>query len=145
MTVPMVPWTVADGTEVLIAWLTPLGETRDDRPTSAVLPYRMVHRVDGPFDGLVDKGIYDVYTFAKTKPEAQEEASLTQRRMEYLVSQFAGQQKVAISGGREVQADNVVTLEYPHPVKWLADDTDVDDSIFLFMASYRVDLRIMAA
>lgn len=140
MTAPMVPWTVADGTEVLIEWLTPLGETRDDRPTGAVLPYRMVDRVGGPFDGLVDKGLYSVHTFARTKPQAQEEATNVQRRMEYLCSQFTGQQKVTISGGRVVQADGVKTVEYPRHVKWVA-----DDSIYQFIAEYRVDLRIMAA
>jgi hypothetical protein len=132
----MVPWVVADGTEVLIEWLTPLGETRDDRPTGAVLPYRMVHRIDGPFDGLVDKGVYSVHTLAGTKTQAQDEATLTQRRMEYLVSH--GQQKVTLGNGREVQADNVATLEYPRTVKWA-------DDIWDAVATYRVDLRITAA
>lgn len=136
----MVPWTVADGTEVLIAWLLPLGETRDDRPTGAVLPYRMVHRIDGPFDGLVDKGVYSVHTFALTKPAAQAEAELTHRRMEYLVGQFTGQQKVTISGGREIQADKVKTVEYPRWIQWVP-----DDSIHQFVATYEVHLRIMAA
>lgn len=139
MTVPMVPWTVADGTEVLIEWLKPLGETRDDRPTGAVLPYRMVHRIDGPFDGLVDKGVYSIHTFATKKEDAQEESTLTHRRMEYLVSQFSGQQKVVLGSGREVQADNVVTVEYPRWVQWVG-----DNSIHQYVGTYRVDLRICA-
>jgi hypothetical protein len=98
----------------------------------------MVSRIDGPFDGLVDRGVYSVHTFAATKTQAQDEGTLTQRRMEYLAGQFSGQQKVTISGGREVQADNVVTLEYPRTVKWA-------DDIWDAVATYRVDLRITAA
>jgi hypothetical protein len=134
----MVPWTVADGVEVLIKWLTPLGETRDKRSAGDVLPFRAVGRIDGPFDGLVDKGVYSVQTYAATKIQAQDEGTLTQRRMEYLVGQFTGQQKVTLSDGREVQADNVVTIEYPRVMKWT-------DDIWRAVATYRVDLRITAA
>src|SRR4051812_35740020 len=96
----MLTWSPPDGVEVLITWLSPLGEVRDERPTGAVLPYRMVHRLDGPFDGLVDKGIYTIHTFAATKEKAQAEAVKTDLRVCYLVGQFTGQQKVTISGGR---------------------------------------------
>lgn len=140
MTVPMVAWVTPDGVEVIIEWLTPLGETRDDRPTGAILPYRMVEGGDGPFDGLVHKGVYTVHTFALTKQDARDQAWRTQRRMEYLVGQFTGQQKVTLSDGKEVQADNFATVEYPHHVQWVA-----DDSIYRYVATYRVDLRIMAA
>lgn len=135
----LVAWGPPDGVEVLIEWLKPLGEVRDDRPTGAVLPYRMVHRIDGPFDGLVDKGVYSIHTFAATKAQAQAGASDTHRRLEYLVSRFSGQQKVAISGGREVQADNVITVEYPHWIQWVG-----DNSIHQFVGTYEVHLRIMA-
>jgi hypothetical protein len=135
----VVPWTLADGTALIVAWLAPLGETRDDRPTGAVLPFRMVNRIDGPFDGLVDKGVYSVHTFARTKVEARDEAQLTQRRMEYLVGQFTGQQRVTLAG-RDTLADNVVTTEYPRYAQWVT-----DDSIFRYVATYRVDVRIMAA
>lgn len=141
MTVPMVPYTVPYGVGAVIAWLTPLGETRDDRPTAGVLPFRMVERIDGPFDGLVDKGVYTVHTFAKTKPEARAEAWKTQGRMEYLVGQFSGQQRVTMSDGTEVMADNVATVEFPRYVQWTADDT----TIYRYVATYRVDLRIVAA
>lgn len=123
---------------VLIEWLTPLGETRDERPVGAVLPFRSVGRIDGNFDGLVDHGVYSVHTYAATKVQAQAEGDLTQRRMEYLAGQFTGQQKVTLSDGREVQADNVVTLEYPRVMKWT-------DDIWRAVATYRVDLRITAA
>lgn len=136
----LVSWGPPDGLEVVITWLEVLGEVRDDRPTGAVLPYRMVSRISGPFDGLVDMGLYSVHTFAATKALAQSESEQTHRRMEYLVSRFAGQQKVVISGGREVQADNVETVEYPFWTQW-----DANNSIHRFVGTYRVDLRIMTA
>lgn len=137
MTAPMVAWEPPDGVEVLIQWLKELGETRDDRPTGAVLPYRMVERDAGPYDGLVDKGVYTVHTFGLTKPEARDEAWKTHRRMEYLVGRFSGQQRVTISDGKEVLADNVETVDFPHHVQWVA-----DDSFYRYVATYRVDLRI---
>lgn len=136
----LVSWSPPDGLEVLITWLGILGEVRDDRPTGGVLPYRMVNRISGPFDGLVDHGLYSISTFAATKALAQSESELTHRRMEYLVGQFTGQQKVVISGGREVQADNVETVEYPFWTQWVQ-----DNSIHRFVGTYRVDLRIMTA
>lgn len=135
----LISWSPPDGVEVLIAWLLPLGEVRDERPTGGVLPFRMVSRISGPFDGLVDLGVYTVHTFALTKAQAQAEAVLTDRRINYLVGQFQGQQKVTISGGIVVQADNVVTVEYPHWQQW-----DELNTIHRYVATYRVDLRILA-
>ena len=136
----LLPWEAPDGVEVLIEWLSFLGETRDDRPSGAVLPYRMVNLIDGTDDGLVERGLYSIHTFAATKPLAQEAAKLTHRRMGYLVGHFAGQQRVTISNGREVQADNVVTVELPHWQQW-----DQQNSLHRFVATYRVDLRFVAA
>lgn len=136
----MFSWAPPDGVELLIKWLTPLGEVRDDRPSGAVLPYRMVTRIDGDDDRLTDKGVYSVHTFAASKPVAQEEALLTHRRLQYLAGQFADQQKVTLSDGRVVQADNVVTTEFPKWEQW-----DELNTLHRFVGTYRVDLRFVAA
>lgn len=135
----LLDWAPPDGVEVLIAWLTPLGETRDDRPSGAVLPYRMVHRLGGPDDRLTDHGTYSIHTFAASRAQAQAEAMKTHRRLQLLAGQFAGQEKVTISTG-VVQADNVITIEGPVWQQWVN-----DNSIHRFVGTYRVDLRYVAA
>jgi hypothetical protein len=135
-----VPIGPPDGVEVLIVWLNELGETRDVRPTGATLPYRMVKRLPGSDDQLTDMGQYSVHTFAATKEQAQTEAMLTHRRMLLLAGRFTGQQKVTISDGQVVQVDNVVVVEPPEWVQWVE-----DNSIHRYVATYRVDLRYVAA
>lgn len=133
-------WTWIDGTEALIQWLDPLGEVRDDRPSGAALPYRMVHRIPGPSTVLVDTGLYSVHTFASTKPAAQEEAMATHDRILALSSLWAGQGRVVMHDGLVVYADNVGIQEFPHWEQW-----DAQNSIHRFVGTYRVDFRLVAA
>lgn len=135
----MLDWTWPDGSEVVIQWLTPLGEVRDERPTGAVLPYRMVNRIPGPSTVLVDTGTYSVHTFAQTKADAQTEAMKTHDRILALASQWAGQQKITLYDGREVYADDVVINEFPSWVQW-----DSQNTMHRFVGTYRIDLRLIA-
>lgn len=135
----MIEWKYPDGIELLIKWLIPLGEVSDERPNGATLPYRLVNRLGGPEDNLTDRGVYAVHTFAADKPTAQIEADKTHRRIKLLVGQFVGQHKVTLVDG-DVYVDNVTTVEAPHWEQW----TD-DNSIHRFVATYRVDLRLVAA
>lgn len=132
-------WAPPDGVEMLIEWLKPLGEVADERPTDAVLPFRLVHGLPGTDDRLVEEGHYAVYTYAATKPGAQAEAALTHRRVLLLSGNFIGQQPVTISTGT-VFADNVVTIQRPHWDQWLS-----DNSMHCYKAIYRMDLRFIAA
>src|SRR5690348_8390356 len=100
-----------DGVEVLIAWLSALGETRAERPSGAVLPYRWVNRIGGGSDRHSDNGVYSVHTFAAGPSEAQAEAMLTHRRLLALAGQFTGQAKVILGDGTVVQADDVDVVE----------------------------------
>ncbi|MBF4194670.1 hypothetical protein MHAEM_21631 [Mycolicibacterium phlei] len=136
----MYDWAPPDGVEVLIKWLSYLGETRDARPSGEVLPYRMVHRIDGGDDGITDSGEYSIHTFAAKKPEAQEEAMKTHRRLYALAGRFAGQQKVALDSGLIVVADDIETIEGPRWVQW-----DDRNSIHRYVGTYRVDFRFVAA
>lgn len=139
MIAAVLDWAAPDGVEVLITWLNELGETRDERPSGAVLPYRMVSRLPGHDDRLTDMGHYSVHTFAATKAEAQAEAALTHSRLLLLAGRFVGQQKVTISNGQIVQADDVSVFEPPHWVQWVE-----DNSIHRYVGTYRVDLRYAA-
>lgn len=134
----MLDWGPPDGTEVLIQWLKELAETSDERPTGAVLPYIMVHRVGGGDDRLVDKGRYQIHTFAATKVAAQELASRVHRRMQLLAGQFTDSKAVTISTG-VVAADNVTTEEGPVYIQWVN-----DNSIYRYVATYVVELRYIA-
>ncbi len=136
----MLNWTWPDGAELLIQWLEPLGEVRDERPSGAVLPYRMVNRLPGPSTVLVDTGTYSVHTFALTKANAQAEAMKTHDRILSLASLWAGQQKVTMFDGSEVYADNVVITEFPHWVQW-----DNQNTMHRYIGTYRIDLRLIAA
>lgn len=140
MSTPLFEWAPPDGTEVLIQWLKPLGEVRDERPNDGALPFRMVHNLGGPSDRLVDKSTYSVHTFAVTKAEAQAEAMITHRRILKLAGQFAGQEKVTLADGQVVQADDVAVIETPRWVQWVE-----DNSINRYVATYRLELRFTAA
>lgn len=139
MTVETLPWTLPDGMEVLITWLTPLGPTEDEKPDNSPLPFRMVNKIIGTDDELTEAGHYSVHTFAADKPTAQTEAQATHDRMLYLVSRFTGQQPVTLESGLVVQADNVKVIETPHWIQWVD-----DNSIHRFVATYQVDLRYIA-
>jgi hypothetical protein len=128
-----------DGVEVLIKWLSPLGEVRDERPTGAVLPYRMVNRIGGGSDRIVDRGTYSIHTFAATKELAQAASIDTHRRLFLLAGQFQDQQKVTLNSGQVVQADDVICDEFPVRQQWVK-----DNSIERFVGTYTVPLRYVA-
>lgn len=132
------PWAPPDGVEMLIVWLSPLGEVRDERPSGGVLPFWMVNGLGGPDDGLTEQGQYSVHAFAETKAEAQAAAMDAHRRILLLASRFTEPQKVTISTGT-VQADQVVVVEKPHFEQWVE-----DNSIYRYVATYRMDLRYTA-
>lgn len=136
----LLPWTWPDGAEVVVRWLLPLGEVRTERPSGAVLPYRMVNKIIGIRDGLVESGTYSIHTFAKTKPLAQAAGEDTDRRISYLANQFTGQQKVVMHDGTEVQADEVECTEVLHWEQW-----DAQNTIHRFVATYRIKLRLISA
>lgn len=140
MSTPLYPYAPPDGVEVLIKWLSPLGEVRDERPNNAVLPYRMVHRLgDGKSDTVSDNGQYSVHTFALTKVEAQAESMITHRRICLLGGQFQGQSPVTMDDGSVVYSDGVTIDEFPHEVQWVP-----DNSIYRFVATYTIPFRYQA-
>lgn len=136
----LLPWAPPDGTEVLIKWLEILGEVRDERPSGAVLPYRMVHDLGGPSDRISSRCSYSVHTFDLTKAQAQAEAMDTHRRILLLAGQFTGQQQVVLDNGQVVYADDVEIIEHPHEVQWVG-----DNSIYRYVGTYRIPLRFAAA
>lgn len=123
------PYVTPDGVELLIQWLSPLCEVRDERPTGAVLPYIMVSRIDGPSDGLTEHGVYSVHSFAETLPGAQALATSAHCT---LASPWRAQQQI---GG--IWVDGVTTIEAPTERQYIE-----DNSIRRFVATYQVDLRI---
>ena len=134
------PWAPPDGAEVLIAWLSELGEVRDERPNGAVLPYRMVHDLGGPSDRISSNSAYSIHTFAADRAVAQAEAMETHRCMLLLAGQFAGQQTVTLNSGQVVHADDVQVMETPHWEQWIK-----DNSIHRYVATYRVAFRFTTA
>lgn len=117
----MIPWQFPDGVELLIEWLSPLGETRTERPTGAVLPFRTVRRIGGGTTELVDSGLYSISDFAGSAPEAHHQATLTYRRM-MLLNQ------------PEQQVDGVEVTDGPRTMKWT-------DTVWRSVTTYQVDLR----
>lgn len=121
MTVPLIDFIAPDGTEVLIAWLSPLGEVRDERPSGAILPFWQVHRHDGGDDGLVDRGVYTVSTFNSDSNSAQQQAWIAHRRMLLLAPNRFGyvpQAHVTLQSGQVVQADGIKVIEAPREVNY---------------------------
>lgn len=124
------------GIELLIEWLSPLGEVGPQRGPGAALPFRMVQRVAGSDDKVVDSGIYQVDTFAATFEAAESEALLTHERMLTLGPPLAPQQRVTISAG-VVWVDSVTTSQSP---TWLQFTEAAQ--ISRFTARYSVDIRL---
>ena len=149
MTVPLLEYVAPDGAEVLIAWLSPLGEVRDERPSGAVLPFWQVHRIGGGDDGLVDRGLYSVSTFNSDSTSCQEQAWIAHRRIKLLApAQFGyiGQQKVTLASGQVVQCDYVKVHEAPKEVDYgQGAGYSASAPYSRFTGTYEVALRFVAA
>lgn len=135
------PWAAPSANEFVTAWL--IAQTGDplsvgmERPTGAVLPYRMVNRVAAKDDKVTDSSTISVHTFAASMPDAEAAASLTHQWMLALGPPWAAQQQVTISTGTFV-ADCVETSQGP---LWIEYE---DTQIWRFVARYEVDLRFVA-
>lgn len=149
MTVPLLPYIPPDGTETLIAWLTPLGETRDERPSGAVLPFFKVHRIGGGDDGLVDRGLYSVSTFNSDSTSAQSQAWIAHRRMLLLAPNrygYVAQQHITLTSGDVVQCDGVKTIEAPKEIDYGAGAGHQASAPYSeFVGTYEVALRFVLA
>jgi hypothetical protein len=139
MTVELYPLDVPSGVEMLIAWLVPMGvEVGPDRPSGAVLPYRMVSVIPGADDKITDHSIYQVDDFATTYEAAEAQAKLTRRRILALGPPLAPQRRVQISTGL-AYADEVKTSQGPRFL-----DFDDRPDIKRFTSRYAIDLRFVA-
>lgn len=130
-----------DAEEFVVSWLTPLGAAGavgTKRPTGAVLPYRLVHRVAGADDEMQisDNPVVSVHTFGNNEEEASREAGITHRRMLYLARYPLAD--VTMSGGVLANLEYLETVEGP---TW---QPYGDDSISRYVARYRFGLHFVA-
>ena len=138
MTVELFPTEAPSGIELLIAWLIPLGvEVGPTRPSGAGLPYYMVTEAPGADDKIAENGIYSVHTFAGTFEEAETASRRAHRRMLALGPPLATQERVTLSDGRVVFADEVLTSRKPG---W---EDYGDNTIERFVARYAIKLRML--
>lgn len=124
--------------EFVIAWLLPLGDPTGvgmDRPSGAVLPYRMVTRVDSQDDRLTDSSIVSIHTFADSMTDAETAARATHARMTALDPRVA----VTLPSGGTASADYFRVTQGPI---WADYE---DNTIRRFIARYEIDLRYLAA
>ncbi len=133
-----------NGVEMLLIWLSTLGEGGPGRPSGDALPYRMVRRIGGHDDGVTDFGDYSVHTLATGASReaaflaADDASTLTHNRMLALGPPLVPPQPVTLNDGRIVRADEVLTLESPV-------DTPYGDQLIVdFVGRYRVALRRIA-
>jgi hypothetical protein len=134
-------WMPPSINEVVVAWLLPIGAANSasvERPTGAVLPFRMVNRVAGKDDKITDSATVSVHTFGATMDEAEAAARMTHRRMLALGPPIGAQEPVTISTGTVV-VDCVETSQSP---VWIDYE---DTNIRRFVARYEIDLRFIAA
>lgn len=125
------------GIELIIQWLSPLGEVGAVRGPGAALPFRLVQCVAGSDDKITDSGIYQIDTFAATFDAAETQARLTHERMLRLGPPLAPQQRITLVGGAVVFVDSVTTSQRP---TWLQ-YTDAAP-VSRFVARYAVDIRM---
>jgi hypothetical protein len=125
------------GIELVVQWLTPLGDVGASRGPGDPLPFRLVQIVAGSDDKVTDSGIYQVDTFAATFDQAEAEALRTHERMLRLGPPLAAQQRVTLSSGKVVFADAVTTSQRPI---WLQFTEAAPVS--RFTARYSIDIRL---
>lgn len=125
------------GVELLVAWLSPLGDAAGERKAGDPLPFWLVSRVAGPDDKITDHGTYSVHSMADSLAAAEDHALLAHRRILALGPPLAPQRRVAISGGRTVFADMVKTDLFPRYEYY-------SDNIRRYVARYDIDLRFIA-
>lgn len=125
------PYTAPDGVELLTEWLKEIAETRTDRPTGATLPWITVRRIGGGDDGLTDRGLYSIHSYASTKLGARALGNTVHRRILALTHSDTS---VEISTG-STHADKVVVVEHPRPVLFIP-------SIQRVVGTYQVHLRV---
>lgn len=149
MTVPLIEYIAPDGAEVLIAWLSPLGEVRDERPSGAILPFWQVHRHGGGDDGLVDRGTYSVSTFNSDSTSCQEQAWIAHRRIKLLAPAQFGYvppASVTLTSGQVVHCDKLKVIEAPREVNYgQGAGFKASAPYSEFTGIYEISLRIVAA
>lgn len=128
-----------DVEEFVISWLAPLGPAGSagaERPSGAVLPYRMVTRVAGTDDLFFDDPVVSVHTFAATRTAAADAAKVTHLRMLVLINDPLTD--VTMFDGSLANADHVETVEKPYWVDYK------DVAIRRYVARYRLGLHFAA-
>lgn len=125
--------------EVVITWLSELGEVGPERPAGSALPFRWVNVVAGSDDKVTERLIVSVHTFASTFEAAEVEARRTHQRMLALGPPLAPQQTVTLFDGSTARADSVSTSQSP-----IWSDYG-DNTINRFVARYTVELRMNRA
>jgi hypothetical protein len=125
------------GVEILVAWLSPLGDASAERKAGDGLPFWLVSRVAGPDDKITDHGTYSVHSMAESLTAAEDHALLAHQRILALGPPLAPQRRVTISGGRVVFADKVTTDLFPRYEYY-------SDNIRRYVARYDIDLRFIA-
>lgn len=127
---------------MIVAWLTPIalangGGVAGERRPNDPLPFWLVTHAAGVDDKVTEYSTFSVSSMAETLAEAQDWAMLGHRRMLVLGPPLAAQQRVAISGGRTVFADKVMTDQVPRYEYY-------SDTIRRLIGRYDIDLRFVA-
>ena len=127
-----------DGVEVLRAWLLPFdGIPTGEKKPVGTGPYRMITTLPGKDDKVTEFGFYRVHMFNSDFTACKTAAYLGHNRILELGPPLHGQQRVTISGGRIVFADNVETDDTPH---W----EFYSDTMERFVSEYHIDFRHIA-
>jgi hypothetical protein len=138
---PLFPFAPPSVSEVVVTWLRPLGDplgVGTDRPTGAVLPYRMVTPVAGTeHQKIMQCSVVSVHTFDDNMDDAEAAAQITHQRMLLMGPPIVGFQQIAISNNQIVVPRQVYTMQIPTWVDYQ------DNVIRRYVARYNVDLRFV--
>lgn len=139
---PVFAWAPPSVSEVVVTWLRPLGDPNGvgtDRPSGAVLPYRMVTPVAGQEQHKVmQRATVSVHTFHDNMDDAEAAAQLTHQRMLLLGPPWAPPQQVTISNNQVITPISVETVQTPSWIDYQ------DNTIRRFVARYEVALHFVA-
>lgn len=121
----LLPWTYPDGTQLIISWLSDLGEVRDKRPIGAPIPFWVVRRIGGGDNGTTDRGLYSIHCWTTDIGPAMD----AHNRMMHL----ANRRYLSVIPGQYL--DGITCQEKPREVGKVGD-------IRHYIGTYQVGVRI---
>ena len=121
-----------DVEELLVSFLSPLGQCGTVMPPMPTMPYILISRLSGGDDWVTEEATVSVHCFHSSRSLAAEFSRTVHNQMKNLLARTP----ILMSNGSYANVDYVYVIESP---AW----RDYEDkTIWRYCGRYRIDLRI---